>query len=162
MPAGAQADATHRAAGVVGFGCVQGRVVSARAKPSTRWRCGQQGSVLSNVALRSVRVLVMLVHQPQRGGWGCKFCCGGAGNGWPVGKGFKTRSLPTSSLHPGVLPSTPFCSSQKYACSHIYMYIHIYICTHIYVCLFVCLFVCWYKTRNSILRSLCLEGSHIE
>ena len=28
------------------------------------------------------------------------------------------------------------------------------------VCLFVCLFVCWYKTRNTILRSLCLEGSN--
>ena len=25
---------------------------------------------------------------------------------------------------------------------------------------FVCLFVCWYKTRNSILQSLCLEGSN--
>jgi len=32
-------------------------------------------------------------------------------------------------------------------------------CTHC-VCLFVCLFVCLYKTRKSILRSLCFEGSN--
>jgi len=50
--ASAQADATHRAAGVVSFGCAQGGVVSARAKPSTRWGCSQRGSVLPNVALR--------------------------------------------------------------------------------------------------------------
>ena len=110
----------HRAAGVVGFGCEQGGVVSAHVKPSTCWRCGQQGSVLPNVALRSVRVSVMLVHRPQRGGGGCKLSCGGADDGRAVGKGFKTRSLPTTSRHPGVLLSSPFCSSKKYACSHIY------------------------------------------
>ena len=50
--ASAQADATQRAAGVVSFGCAQGGVVSARAKLSTRWGCGQRGSVLPTVALR--------------------------------------------------------------------------------------------------------------
>ena len=133
LSAGAQADATHRAAGVLGFGCAQGWVVSARAKPSTRWRCGQRGSVLLYVALHSVRVSVMLVHRPQRGGGGCKLGCGGADDGRAIRKFFKTRSLPTASLHPGVLLSSPFCSPQNYACPHIYMYIHIHICTHIYI-----------------------------
>ena len=50
--------------GLWDFGCTQGGIVSARAKPSTRYRCGQRGNVLPNVALRSVRVSVMLVHRP--------------------------------------------------------------------------------------------------
>jgi len=94
---------------------------------------GQRGSVLPNLALLSVRVSVMLVHQLQRGGWGCKLGCGGADDGRALRKGFKTRSLRTVSLHPGVLLSSPFCSSQKYACPHIHMYIHIHICTHLYI-----------------------------
>ena len=36
LPAGAQADATHRAAGVMEFGCARSGEVEARAKPSTR------------------------------------------------------------------------------------------------------------------------------
>ena len=84
-----------------------GGVVSASVKASTRWICGRRGSVLPNVALRSVRVSVMLVLRPHCEGGGCKLDCGGAGDGRAVGKGFKTCSLPTASLHPGVLLSSP-------------------------------------------------------
>ena len=45
------------------------------------------------------------------GGGACERCCGGTGNGQAVGKGFKTRYLPTANLHPGVLLSSPVCSS---------------------------------------------------
>jgi len=103
-------------------------------KPSTGWRFGQQQSVLPNVAQRSMRVSVMLVHWPKRGDGGCKLGCRGAGDGRAVGKGFKARGLPTASLHPGVFLSSPFCSSQKYACSHIYMYI---LCTSVHISLYI-------------------------
>jgi len=65
------------------------------------------------------------------GGGGCKLDCGDDGRA--LRKGLKTRSLPTASLHPGVLLSSPFRSSQKYGCPHLHMYKHIYICTHLYI-----------------------------
>ena len=115
--------------------CVACRqVVSARAKPLTCWRCGQRQCVLPNVALHSMQVLVMLVHWPKHGVRGCKLGCGEAGHGRVVGKGFKTRSLPTVSLHPGVLPSSPFCSSQTYACSHVCVCVRVYVCAHVSMC----------------------------
>jgi len=57
--------------GLWGFRCAQGGIVSARAKPSTRCRCGQRGSVLLNVvlptvALRSLQVLGMWVKNGGR------------------------------------------------------------------------------------------------
>ena len=57
--------------GLWGFRCAQGGIVSARAKPSTRCRCGQRESVLlnvvlPNVSLRSLQVLVMLVKNRGR------------------------------------------------------------------------------------------------
>ena len=55
---------------------------------------------------------------PQHGDGGCKLGCGGAGDGRVVGHGFKTRSLPTVSLHPGVLPSSPFLHAYMPACRH--------------------------------------------
>ena len=78
-PACAQPDTTHRPAGVVGFGCAQAGVVSARVSTSPRLRCG---------------------WRQQHGDGGCKLGCGEAGDGRVVGHGFKTRSLPTVSLHP--------------------------------------------------------------
>ena len=99
---------------------------------------------------------------PQHGDGGCKLGCGGAGDGRVVGHGFKTRSLPTVSLHPGVLPSSPFlhaympaCSINACACARmstcigrsiylcmcartcIYTHVSACICLHIYI--FVCL-----------------------
>ena len=100
--------------------------------------CGQRRSVLPNVALRSMQVLMMLVHWPKHGGGGCKLDCREAGDGWAVGKGFKTRSLPTVSLHPGVFLPSPFCLPQTYACSHIHMYIP-YTSVHIYLYIHTCI-----------------------
>jgi len=136
--------------------CVARRqVVSARAKPSTRWRCGQRRSVLPNVALRSMQVLVMLVHWPKHGGRGCKLGCGEAGDGRAVGKGFKTRSLPTVSLHPGVLPSSPFCSSQTYACSHVCVCVRVYVCAHVSMCPCVhrCIHACMRTRMRACVRT---------
>ena len=55
---------------------------------------------------------------PQHGDGGCKLGCGEAGDRRVVGHGFKTRSLPTVSLHPGVLPSSPFLHAYMPACRH--------------------------------------------
>ena len=78
-PACAQPDTTHRPAGVVGFGCAQAGVVSARVSTSTRLRCG---------------------WRQQHGDGGCKLGCGETGKGLVVRHRFKTRSLLTVSLHP--------------------------------------------------------------
>ena len=49
-----------------------GGVVSASRYASTRWKCGRRGSVLPNVALRSVRVSILLLLLRHRGNGGCK------------------------------------------------------------------------------------------
>jgi len=108
-----------------------GGVVSTSMYAPTRWRCGRRGSVLPNVALRSVRVLVLVLLR-HRGDGGCKLGSWGTGEGRAAGKGVTTGRLPTASLHPGVHLSSPFCLSQKCACSHyIHVHTHISICTHL-------------------------------
>jgi len=100
-------------------------------------------------------VLVMLVHWPKHGGRGCKLGCGEAGDGRAVGKGFKTRSLPTVSLHPGVLPSSPFCSSQTYACSHVCVCVRVYVCAHVSMC--PCVHRCTHACIRTCMRA-CLHA----
>jgi len=58
-----------------------GGVISASVYASTRWRCGRRGSVLSNEALRSVRVSMLLVLRRHCGDGGCKLGFWGTGEG---------------------------------------------------------------------------------
>ena len=123
--------------GLWGFGCAQGGIVSARAKPSTRCRCGQRGSVLPNVALRSVRVSVMLVHRPDAPAL-AKACGRGVQarlqGSWQR-TGGRTRVQDTQ---PANRTSTSGCLSPlsllfaPNICMLTYTHVHtIYICTHI-------------------------------
>ena len=54
---------------------------AARVYTSTLWRCDRRGSVLHNVALRSVRVSSLLVLLRHRGNGGCKLGFWGAVEG---------------------------------------------------------------------------------
>ena len=89
---------------------------------------------------------------PQHGDGGCKLGCGEAGDGRVVGHGFKTRSLPTVSLHPGA--SYPFCSSQTYAYSHVCVCVRLYLCAHVSMCPCVhgCTHACTYACMRAFMH----------
>jgi len=60
---------------------------------STQWRCGRRGSVLPNVALRSVRVSSLLVLLRHRGDGRCKL------GFWGAGEGRAADGRPSTHLH---------------------------------------------------------------
>jgi len=137
--ASVQADATQRAAGVVSFGCAQGGVVSARAKLSTRWGCGQRGNVLPTVALRTVRVSVMLVHRPDARtlakAWGRGVQPRLQGSWQRTGGRTRLQDTQPASRIPtsGCLSALSLLFAPN-ICMLAYTHVHtIYICTYLYI-----------------------------
>ena len=92
-----------------------------------------------------------LKTEPQHGDGGCRLCCREAGNGRVIGHGFKTRSLPTVNLHPGVFPSSPFSLPQPYACSHVSVCVRVYVCAHVSMC--PCVHRCTHACMRTCMRA---------
>ena len=121
---------------VAGFVCAQHRWFQlAHSHPVGMWPVSERAAQRRSAQHAGVSDVGALARA---GDGGCKLDCREAGDERAVGQGFKTRSLPTVSLYPGVFPSSPFCSSQTYACSHIYMYIP-YTSVHIYLYIHTCI-----------------------
>jgi len=125
--------------GLWDFGCTQGGIVSARAKPSTRYRCGQRGNVLPNVALRSVRVSVMLVHRPDARtlakAWGRGVQPRLQGSWQRTGGRTRLQDTQPASRIPtsGCLSALSLLFAPN-ICMLAYTHVHtIYICTYLYI-----------------------------
>ena len=90
-----------------------GGVVLASVYASTRWRCGQRGSVLPNVALRSVRVSSLLVLLRHRGNGGCKLGFWGAVEGRAAnGRRSKDGQLMADDRHTSTTFVAPHVASK--------------------------------------------------